>query len=159
MSSTASVPAQPSPSETPPLPDTTPPLPDRTPPETAPVPESPSTPPAAAEPTPSPPPPAPPVSAPESESAKPEPTKPNPDNSAHPTKVRIDTPGASIEIEADEPLAEVVATALRLFHEAGGWPQVNSRSAGFAQAERRETHPVQPSSMPYGPGSYPVQMP
>ncbi|MFY1688627.1 hypothetical protein [Plantactinospora sp. WMMB782] len=81
------------------------------------------------------------------------------DGSANPTKVRIDTPGATIEIEANESLAEVVATALRLFHEAGGWPQVNSRAAGFAQAERRDTYPVQPSSMPYGPGSYPVQMP
>lgn len=80
-------------------------------------------------------------------------------SSSNPTKVRIDTPGASIEIEANESLAEVVATALRLFHEAGGWPQVDSRSAGFAQAERRETYPVQPSSMPYGPGSYPVQLP
>lgn len=79
--------------------------------------------------------------------------------SSNPTKVRIDTPGASIEIEANASLAEVVATALRLFHEAGGWPQVDSRSAGFAQAERRETYPVQPSSMPYGPGSYPVQLP
>jgi len=87
------------------------------------------------------------------------PPKPADSSSSSPTKVRIDTPGASIEIEANESLAEVVATALRLFHEAGGWPQVNSRSAGFAQAERRETYPVQPSSMPYGPGSYPVQLP
>jgi hypothetical protein len=76
-----------------------------------------------------------------------------------PTKVRIDTPGATIEIEANEPLAEVVATALRLFHEAGGWPQVNSRAAGFAQTERRDTYPAQPSSMPYAPGSYPIQLP
>jgi len=81
------------------------------------------------------------------------------DRDAHQTKVRIDTPGATIEIEANEPLAEVVATALRLFHEAGGWPQVPYRSAGFVQAERRDTLPVQPSSMPYGPGAYPVQMP
>ncbi len=76
-----------------------------------------------------------------------------------PTKVRIDTPGATIEIEAHEPLSDVVATALRLFHEAGGWPQEISRSAGFAQAERRETPPTQASSMPYAPGPYPLQLP
>lgn len=89
----------------------------------------------------------------------PEGSSPLDDQPSNPTKVRIDTPGATIEIEANEPLAEVVATALRLFHEAGGWPQVVTRSAGFTQAERRETPPVQPSSMPYGPGAYPVQMP
>jgi hypothetical protein len=77
----------------------------------------------------------------------------------NPTKVRIDTPGASIEIEAHEPLDSVVATAMRLFHEAGGWPQQQSQSAGFAQSERRDTPPAQPSSMPYGPGAYPVQLP
>ncbi|MGI5211401.1 hypothetical protein [Plantactinospora sp. CA-290183] len=81
------------------------------------------------------------------------------ENQPHPTKVRIETPGATIDIEANEPLAEVVATALRVFHEAGGWPQVNRGSAGFAQLERRDTHPVQPSSMPYGPGAYPIQTP
>lgn len=55
-----------------------------------------------------------------------------------PTKVRIETPGATIDIEAHEPLGEVVATALRLFHEAGGWPREQTRSAGFAQTERRD---------------------
>ncbi|MEV4756675.1 hypothetical protein AB0J86_16380 [Micromonospora sp. NPDC049559] len=75
------------------------------------------------------------------------------------TKVRIDTPGASIEIEAHEPLGNVVETALRLFHEAGGWPQQNTRAAGFAQSERRDTPPAQASSMPYAPGAYPVQYP
>lgn len=76
-----------------------------------------------------------------------------------PTKVRIETPGATIDIEAHEPLSEVVATALRLFHEAGGWPQEQTRSAGFAQTERRDFPPPQSSSMPYAPGAYPVQSP
>ncbi|WP_326556600.1 hypothetical protein [Micromonospora sp. NBC_01796] len=76
-----------------------------------------------------------------------------------PTKVRIETPGATIDIEAHEPLGEVVATALRLFHEAGGWPREQTRSAGFAQTERRDFPPPQSSSMPYAPGAYPVQSP
>jgi len=75
------------------------------------------------------------------------------------TKVRVDTPGATVEIEAHEPLEQVVATAMRLFHEAGGWPQESRYAAGFAQIERRDTPPVQASSMPYGPGPYPVQAP
>ncbi|MEO3930793.1 hypothetical protein ABGB07_44155 [Micromonosporaceae bacterium B7E4] len=165
VSSAGSVPAQPAPPEIAPevVPETSP-APETSPPE---VPATPATPdvPATAE-----------SPHPHAATPAPSPTEPVPesvdsapadstaarssgDGSANPTKVRIDTPGATIEIEANESLAEVVATALRLFHEAGGWPQVNSRSAGFAQAERRETYPVQPSSMPYGPGSYPVQMP
>jgi hypothetical protein len=76
-----------------------------------------------------------------------------------PTKVRIETPGATIDIEAHEPLGEVVATAMRLFHEAGGWPREQTRSAGFAQTERRDFPPPQSSSMPYAPGAYPVQLP
>ncbi|MBN1173318.1 MAG: hypothetical protein JXA67_14185 [Micromonosporaceae bacterium] len=75
------------------------------------------------------------------------------------TKVRIDTPGVTVDIEAHETLGVVAATALRLFSEAGGWPQDRSRSAGFAQIERRETPPAQASSMEWAPGSYPVQMP
>jgi len=75
------------------------------------------------------------------------------------TKVRIDTPGASIDIEAQESLDTVVATALRLFHEAGGWPQDRSRSAGFATLERRDFASAQPSSMESAPGQYPVQWP
>ncbi|AVT40221.1 hypothetical protein [Plantactinospora sp. BB1] len=160
MSSAGSVPAQPAPPEiapeTSPVPETTP-IPETTPPPA--VPAAPDGPTGAEAPTPHPAMPAP--LAPESASAPADEaaSRSSGDGSASPTKVRIDTPGATIEIEANESLAEVVATALRLFHEAGGWPQVNSRSAGFAQAERRETHPVQPSSMPYGPGSYPIQMP
>jgi hypothetical protein len=75
------------------------------------------------------------------------------------TKVRIDTPGVSIEIEAHEPLDSVVTTAMRLFHEAGGWPQHSSHAAGFTQLERRDTPPAQASAMPDAPGAYPVQLP
>ncbi|MFK3979700.1 hypothetical protein ACI2K4_04895 [Micromonospora sp. NPDC050397] len=75
------------------------------------------------------------------------------------TKVRIDTPGATVEIEANEPLDSVVRTALRLFHEAGGWPQQSNRGTGFAQLERRDTPTTQASAMPYAPGAYPVQLP
>ncbi|MGW0435553.1 hypothetical protein ACWDV4_23815 [Micromonospora sp. NPDC003197] len=75
------------------------------------------------------------------------------------TKVRVDTPGVTVEIEAHEPLDQVVATAMRVFHEAGGWPQENRYAAGFAQVERRDAAPVQASSMPYAPGPYPVQAP
>ncbi|MBB4961571.1 hypothetical protein [Micromonospora polyrhachis] len=75
------------------------------------------------------------------------------------TKVRVDTPGVTVEIEAHEPLEQVVTTAMRLFHEAGGWPQESRYAAGFAQVERRDTPPTQASSMPYGPGPYPVQAP
>lgn len=79
--------------------------------------------------------------------------------SSHATKVRIDTPGVSIELEAHESLETVAATAMRLFHEAGGWPRENTRAAGFVQSERRDSPPVQPSAMPYGPGPYPIQAP
>ncbi|MDW5327910.1 hypothetical protein [Plantactinospora sp. KLBMP9567] len=160
VSSAGSVPAQPAPPEIAPevVPETSP-TPETSPPEVPATPGAPDAPATAEAPTPHPATPAPaapePASAPTDEGA----SRSSGEGSASPTKVRIDTPGATIEIEANESLAEVVATALRLFHEAGGWPQVNSRSAGFAQAERRETYPVQPSSMPYGPGSYPVQMP
>ena len=78
---------------------------------------------------------------------------------AHPTKVRIDTPGVSIEVEAHEPLDVVAATAMRLFQEAGGWPQEPLRTSGFVQAERRDSPPAQASGMPHGPGPYPVQFP
>ncbi|MEO3745204.1 hypothetical protein [Plantactinospora sp. B5E13] len=166
QSLSGSVPAQPSPPETTPPPETAPlpaPAPGpETSPEPAPAPEVP----------PSVEPPAVPTGSPSTvtvpagtptpggePSGAETPAAKSDDKDAHQTKVRIDTPGATIEIEANEPLSEVVATALRLFHEAGGWPQVPYRSAGFAQAERRDTLPVQPSSMPYGPGSYPIQMP
>lgn len=75
------------------------------------------------------------------------------------TKVRIDTPGASVEIEAHADLDVVAGTALRLFQQAGGWPRENTRAAGFATAERRDTPAAQPSSMEWAPGGYPVQYP
>lgn len=74
-------------------------------------------------------------------------------------KVRIETPGATVEVEAHESLDTVAAVALRLFREAGGWPKEGTKSAGFVQAERRDTPPTQASSMPWAPGAYPVQMP
>ncbi len=77
----------------------------------------------------------------------------------HATKVKIETPGATVEIEAQAGLEEVAQTALRLFHQAGGWPRENTHAAGFAAAERRDTPPVQPSGMYSAPGSYPVQLP
>ncbi|MFD0972595.1 hypothetical protein [Plantactinospora endophytica] len=160
VSSAGSVPAQPAPPEiAPPVVPETSPAPETSPPEVPASPATPEVPIAADAPTPHAATPAPAPDGREPAPAESAAARSLGDNSANPTKVRIDTPGATIEIEANESLAEVVATALRLFHEAGGWPQVNSRSAGFAQAERRETYPVQPSSMPYGPGSYPVQMP
>ncbi|MEV7625100.1 hypothetical protein [Actinoplanes sp. NPDC089786] len=75
------------------------------------------------------------------------------------TKIRIETPGATIEVEAKESLDVVARTALDLFHRAGGWPQENVRAAGFATAERRDSPAAQPSSMPWAPGAYPIQSP
>jgi len=73
------------------------------------------------------------------------------------TKVRIETPGATVEVEAHEPLDTVSAVALRLFREAGGWPQEATRAAGFASTDRRDTPAAQASSMDWAPGAYPVQ--
>jgi hypothetical protein len=73
------------------------------------------------------------------------------------TRVKIDTPGATIEVEADDPLAEVADRALELFRQAGGWPQQQGAAIGFAATERRSTPPVQPSGMRWAPGPYPVQ--
>lgn len=54
------------------------------------------------------------------------------------TKVRIDTPGVTIEIESDEPLSSVSRKALQLFKRAGGWPQSDPGPAsGFASTDRR----------------------
>jgi len=74
-------------------------------------------------------------------------------------KVRIDTPGVTIDIEASESLECVAATALRLFRDAGGWPKDQNRSTGFAQIERRDAPPAQASSMREAPGAYPIQAP
>jgi hypothetical protein len=75
------------------------------------------------------------------------------------TKVRIETPGATVEVEAHASLDAVSAVALRLFREAGGWPMEDTRSTGFVHTERRETPPAQSSAMPTAPGAYPVQLP
>ncbi|WP_306215757.1 hypothetical protein [Actinoplanes sp. RD1] len=75
------------------------------------------------------------------------------------TKVKIETPGATVEVEAHAGLEEVARVALQLFHQAGGWPQEPPRASGFASTERRDTPPAQASSMPWAPGGYPVQSP
>ena len=75
------------------------------------------------------------------------------------TKVRIETPGATVEVEAHESLDTVSTVALRLFREAGGWPKEETRSAGFIQNERRDTPAAQASSMEWAPGAYPIQSP
>lgn len=58
---------------------------------------------------------------------------------ADPIKVKIDTPGVTIEIEATGSLDTVAKRALQLFHDAGGWPQPTPSAVGF-QAERRGTY-------------------
>lgn len=64
------------------------------------------------------------------------------------TKVRIDTPGTTIEIESDEPLSVVSRKALKLFERAGGWPQDgHGPAAGFSAMERRWTPESNGSAM------------
>lgn len=73
------------------------------------------------------------------------------------TRVRIDSPGITIDLDADEPMDAVTTKALEVFHAAGGWPQTGVGPAfGFA-AELRHTPPAQPSGMPCAPGPYPTQ--
>lgn len=72
-------------------------------------------------------------------------------------RVKIDTPGVTVEIEAAEPVSELAEKALELFHRAGGWPQQKTGSVGFAVTERRPSLDAQPSSMPMYPHPYPVQ--
>lgn len=56
-------------------------------------------------------------------------------------KVKIDTPGATIELEAEGDLDTVSAEALRLFNAAGGWPQIRTLTTGFGSGqERRHTY-------------------
>lgn len=75
------------------------------------------------------------------------------------TKVRIDTPGATVEVDADGDLTEVAAEALRLFNAAGGWPRNPAGPAmGFSSADRRYTPPAQSSGMRQSPRPYPVQV-
>lgn len=56
-------------------------------------------------------------------------------------RVKIDTPGVTVEVEANEAsINELGDQALKLFHEAGGWPQKEHGSFGFgSSAERRWT--------------------
>jgi hypothetical protein len=77
----------------------------------------------------------------------------------HVTKVRIDTPGVTVEVDADGNLADVAARALQLYRDAGGWPQPAGAAVGFASTERRPAAAVQPSGMRCAPGPYPVQTP
>ena len=72
------------------------------------------------------------------------------------TKVRIDSPGVTVEIDAEEPLDVVLPKAMGAFHDAGGWPRESGPAFGF-QAERRSTPPAQPSGMRWAPGPYPIQ--
>ena len=73
------------------------------------------------------------------------------------TKVRIDSPGVTVEIEADGTLDEVTDKALHAFREAGGWPQPRPGPAFGFHADRRWTPPAQPSGMNRSPGPYPIQ--
>lgn len=74
------------------------------------------------------------------------------------TKVKIDTPGVTVEVEADGELSDVAAKALQVFTEAGGWPQPTQGPAtGFQLTDRRWTPPTQSSSMHQSPGPYPIQ--
>lgn len=56
-------------------------------------------------------------------------------------RVKIDTPGVTIEIDANEMSADDMGKlALQLFRVAGGWPQGDPiRPVGFAATERRWT--------------------
>jgi hypothetical protein len=52
-------------------------------------------------------------------------------------RVKIDTPGVTVEIDANEAsVTELAAQALQLYRDAGGWPQHQPSAAGFV-AERR----------------------
>lgn len=55
-------------------------------------------------------------------------------------RVKIGTPGVTVEIDADEESAkDLTALALAVFKDAGGWPQTEHHGIGFAAAERRST--------------------
>lgn len=60
-----------------------------------------------------------------------------------PVKVKTDTPGVTVEIEATGTLDAVAKKALRLFQDAGGWPQPTPSAVGFS-AERRGTWDAHP---------------
>lgn len=70
------------------------------------------------------------------------------------TRVKIDTPGVTVELDGDGSVHELSREALRLFRKAGGWPQgVEGPAYGFA-VEKRTTPPAQPSAMRWAPGPY-----
>lgn len=53
-------------------------------------------------------------------------------------RVKIDTPGVTVEIEAGEVSSkELCEQALQLYRDAGGWPQTEHRGIGFAATENR----------------------
>jgi hypothetical protein len=55
-------------------------------------------------------------------------------------RVKIDTPGVTVEIDANEVSAkDLAALALELYKDAGGWPQTEARGIGFAVTEKRWT--------------------
>lgn len=76
-------------------------------------------------------------------------------------KVVIDTHGPTITIESSTAsFEEVLAAALNAFdHALKFFPGHKSETAGSAMgfADRRATPPVQPSSMRWLPGAYPIQ--
>lgn len=55
-------------------------------------------------------------------------------------RVKIDTPGVTVEIDANEvSVTELREHALQLFRDAGGWPQTEHKGVGFAATDRRWT--------------------
>ncbi len=76
-------------------------------------------------------------------------------------RVQIDTHGPTITIDAAEDLETVATKALELFREALALcppRDINDGPKGMGfTTDRRETPPVQPSSMAWAPGPYPVQ--
>lgn len=79
------------------------------------------------------------------------------------TEVTIDTHGPTITIKAAEPVEVVLAAALTAFDHAHqhypGRPEPQpglAHGVGF-HGDLRDTPPVQPSSMYWAPGPYPIQ--
>lgn len=53
-------------------------------------------------------------------------------------RVKIDTPGVTVEIDANEAsVKELAEQALQLYRDAGGWPQTEHEGIGFAATEKR----------------------
>lgn len=47
------------------------------------------------------------------------------------TSVRIDTPGVTVQVDADEPMDKVTKRALQLYRDAGGCPDLGRGAVGF----------------------------